>query len=59
MKIDNASSTNLVFKGSIENAQRYIQGKEVERQQANTETQSTTSAFMDPGIQGSVFDAKA
>jgi hypothetical protein len=59
MKIDNASSANLLYKGPIENAENYTRGKEVERVQAANDTPSTASAFMDTNIQGSVFDVKA
>jgi hypothetical protein len=60
MKIDNASGpSHLLYKGPIENSERYTQGKEVERVQAANATPSTASAFMDNRIQGSVFDAKA
>ena len=59
MKIDSTSSTHLLYSGSVENADRYIRGKEVERIQTANATPSTTSAFMDNSIRGSVFDAKA
>ena len=60
MKIDNTSGTShLLYKGSVENAERYTKGREVERVQAANVTPSTTSAFMDNSIRGSVFDAKA
>jgi hypothetical protein len=59
MKIDNTSSAALLYTGSVENANRYAKGKEVERVQEATATPSTTSAFMDSSIRGSVFDAKA
>ena len=59
MKIDNTASTNMLYTGPMENADRYVKGKEVERLQAVDTTQSTTSAFMDNSIRGSVFDAKA
>jgi len=60
MKIENNStSTHLLYKGSVENAERYIRGKEVERVREANVTPSTTSAFMDSTIRGSVFDAKA
>jgi len=59
MKIENTGSSHLLYTSSIENADRYAKGKEVERQQAANETPSTASVFMDPSIQGSVFDAKA
>jgi hypothetical protein len=59
MKIDNEGSTHLLYSGSIENADRYAKGKEVERVQDVTATPSTTSVFMDNNIKGSVFDAKA
>ena len=60
MKIDNTSgASHLLYKGSVENSERYMRGKEVERVQQANATPSTASAFMDSSIQGSVFDAKA
>ena len=58
MKID-SNSTHMLYKSPIDNAEKYIKGKEVERLQAANETEKTTSAFMDNSIRGSVFDAKA
>jgi len=59
MKIDNTSSSHLLYQGSVDNVDRYLKGKEVERIQTSNATPSTTSAFMDNSIRGSVFDAKA
>ena len=60
MKIDSAGGpSHLLYKGSVENAERYTKGKEVERVQQANSTPSTTSVFMDTSIRGSVFDAKA
>ena len=59
MKVENTGSSTLLYTGSIENSDRYAKSKEVERQQADSSIQTTTSAFMDTSIQGSVFDAKA
>ena len=59
MKIDNAGSSHMLYTGTLENADRFVQGKEVERVQDANATPSTTSVFMDNSIRGSVFDAKA
>ena len=59
MKIDNTSSTHLLYSGPMENVDRFITGKEVERVQSANATPSTTSAFMDNSIRGSIFDAQA
>jgi len=59
MKVDNTGSSHLLYKGPIENSDKFIRGKEVERVQEANATPSTASVFMDTSIQGSVFDAKA
>ena len=59
MNIESTGSSHLLYKGSIENADKFVRGKETERVQEANSTPSTTSVFMDTSIQGSVFDAKA
>ena len=57
MKIDSTSNVQTLYKGVIENSQKYMQSKEIERTKTALETKQTVSSFVD--VKGTQFDAKA
>ncbi len=57
MKIDSTNNIQMLYKGSVDNSEKYTKAKEVERQKAAVETPNTVSSFVEK--KGSYFDASA
>ena len=56
MKIESSNNVQMLYKGAVDNADKYTKAKEVERQKSALETKNTVSSFV--GNKGSYFDAK-
>jgi len=56
MKIENTTNVQMLYKGVADNSDKYVKGKEAERQKAALETNQTVSSFID--TKGNNFDTK-
>jgi len=56
MKIESTNNVQMLYKGAVDNADKYTKAKEVERQKAALETKNTVSSFVEN--KGSYFDTK-
>jgi len=57
MKIESTNNTQMLYKGTADNSEKYTKAKELERQKAAIETKNTVSSFVEK--KGSYFDANA
>jgi hypothetical protein len=57
MKIESTGNVQMLYKGAVDNADKYTKAKEVERQQAALEKENTVSSFVKS--KGSYFDTSA
>lgn len=56
MKIESTNNVQMLYKGVMDNSDKYSKAKEVERQARALETENSVSSFVDN--KGSYFDAK-
>ncbi len=56
MKIESTGNVQMLYKGAVDNASKYTQAKEVDRQQVALKKESTVSSFVNS--KGSYFDTK-
>ncbi|HNX25133.1 MAG TPA: hypothetical protein PKG60_13890 [Spirochaetota bacterium] len=57
MKIDTTSNVQMLYKGVVDNSDKYTKGKETERQKAALDTKQSVSSFVEN--KGAYFDTKA